>query len=1258
MTRLVEMAIKSKPVWLLLSDIHFKSYDLDRITRTANWVASIPNEYNISRAVICGDLLTTRTSQPTHVLSACYHFLNKLIGAVPHVNILLGNHDLAYRFDHTTSALEAVAINRLAPFVTLHTDVGCHEWDGRQVLVMPFREDQSQILRFIRDLDSKSAAATVGFGHLAINRAITQKYIVDGETGKPGLPSKYPGLTGAGGFAPLARTFTGHFHSHQTILQAASQRRSHYEGSITYIGAPLQLTWADLFDTEKGVILLDPDTLEYELVQNPHAQGYMTVEAEDVLTDKICAEKVHSKHVMITGKLSQYKYISARDRLVKLGVRSIRNWKVFEPEFQFGHRGLGKTTLPVDVQDQSGCKSWQDGEKAPTLNIAKPAAMVSSTPITERVERAPIDLGELVHEYLSSLNLGSTLEGERKVLTLVGKRLADINSCVDNKTGCTMKYREMLDQSAPLSPNPSNDAIQATTPENIFGSYPVAIEITNFLGVQSTVSLEFKKQFQPGMNFVVGRNGAGKSTIIEAIVWCQFGQCIREGLAVDDVVNDVVKKNCYVRITFANGYTISRFRKHSKFHSRVLVEKNGVIQPQFEGPNVKSTQASINGLLGIDFDTFIRTILLGNESTRSFLSASPLQRRQLMEASLGLGVLDGCAEACNSMLSQVDKELGDKQSRLKEVTHTIIYLERRVSQMEKTLMRLLDEEASFANELQKEEKKQATSRGENELKRQELRKNLQTEKLLPPLEPDLLCLQRDISRAQSEVENLSVLDKLVQARLSAQREGAIIKQAVMTTRTKVYHLEEQLERLLEENDALESLVEDDTDTKRGESSSWQGFLIRLALVFPSLWAAILDIIRSVASPKSNASEKTAVFKVSTTRERQHKHIEAIINLSNGVTEMQTKVKAIMDRTATLTLDASCQDFISDSNVHTALANPNSQNASDVSNQLTAAAERLKGLTNRYDDLEREQEQRKQKQLRKQDELEEYEKSIDTASRDRKASIDRCHLLIASKGREIATYRGHLDSDAKALVKLNREATDLAQASATMHSHREIFAFWQSAFSQRRTAASKVTFRRYVIERHLGELNKLLGQVLMIMYQDAHYARSVTTRTIEALFMEEEESEKDKHGDIDNNINNNQKSAINTAPRVLDHSLSINPTLAYAKKSGGERKRVDLALFFALFMMGEARSAHMARYMVVDEAFDNLDVAGRTSMLKWCRWMTERLAYVLVITHSRDLVGIVEEEGGTDGSSVGATVITMKAGDKGTEVAVNGDCNIV
>ncbi|RYP56081.1 hypothetical protein DL771_012144 [Monosporascus sp. 5C6A] len=1236
--------MKAKLRWLLISDLHFKLYDLDRVIRTADWIAHTAHQYNVSRAVICGDLLTTRASQPTHVLSACYRFLDKLAGTVPHVNIILGNHDLAYRRDYTTSALEALSISRLAPFITLHSEIANHEWDGRRVFVMPFREEQGEIVKALRDLDSKEAAMMLGFGHLAINRAITQKHVTDPRTGEAGGPRRYPGFTGVGDFAPLARTFTGHFHSHQTILQVTKQQPRDLRGSVTYIGAPLQHTWADLFDTQKGVVLLDPESLEQELVVSPHAVGYTTAEAQDVLADRIGVKEVQDKHVMITGKLSRREYVSTRDRLIKLGVRSVRDWQPVAAEWQSGSMSLGKTVLPADIQDQpdTGRKTREELGETRRPDLARPSAVASLGLMADGTERKPFGLAEMVKEYVSSLDLEALLDDRREILTLVGKRLLEVSSHPRDRAASAVKYKDMLDLSPQSTPFvPSTDTPGAGMAQSIFAAHPVSIEIANFLSVQGTLRLDFKLHFQPGINFIVGHNGAGKSTIIEAVTWCQFGQCIRGGLGVNDVVNDVVKRNCSVRLTFANGYTISRYRKHKEFQNRVIVERNGIIQTQFEGPNAKSTQASIDDMLGVDFSTFVRTVVLGNESAASFLSSTQLQKRQLIEAVLGLEVLDGGAETCKSMLNEVDKELGDIRSQVEAKTHTIEYLRSRVNQMDKKLGCLRDEATSLTKEMQIERRKQAVVYHEKELERNNLQEELKALQPSPEWRGALSGIQRDVSQAHDEVDKLGVLARLAHARASVDRERAILGQNANATKRQLNHLEENLDHLLEENSTLEtpaSATQSGEDKKSTEASGGQGFLLSIASAFHNLWTFILQLASPAVRRKSRMAEE-ASFRAREAVRWWDEHVRAVAGLSKDVAETQAKVANMMESIANLHRDVANRTGISESDVDLAAQKFTAQEALSIPSQLTAAIERLRTLTKREVDLQCLYESQKEKWLRKQSDLEEHDKEINMTKKRWAEFLHQLRLRLASKEQEIATNEGHLEADAKSLVKYQQEACELNRKAESIHSHREVFAFWQSAFTRRQVSASTATFRGFVIERHLGELKKLFTQILMVMYQDARYARTATTGALTALF--EAESEDNNHGkDEGYNIS------------LLEPSLSISSTLDYAKKSGGERKRVDLALFFALFMISETRSPYRAGYMLVDEAFDNLDEAGQASVLKWCRWSAERLTYVFVITHSQSLVRIAEEEGTAEGG-VGASVVTAKAGDRGTELEVNG-----
>ncbi|KAF9766363.1 hypothetical protein IL306_001247 [Fusarium sp. DS 682] len=251
--------------WLLLSDLQFKHHGLDRVRQTAQWIVAEAERNQVGRAVVCGDLLTSRTMQPTRVLSACYRFISLLSDVVPRVHIVLGNHDLAYCRDYQTTALDALNIKRLAPYVSLHSVVAHHEWDGRRVSVLPFREEQNELTEAVAALGPNEASKT----------AITQRYVVGAGVDNPRAANSitHRGLTGPDRFASLARTFTGHFHSHQTITQEQSgSNKVDLRGSVTYLGSPLQLNGADLYDEQRGVVMFDPETLEHELLTNPHVK--------------------------------------------------------------------------------------------------------------------------------------------------------------------------------------------------------------------------------------------------------------------------------------------------------------------------------------------------------------------------------------------------------------------------------------------------------------------------------------------------------------------------------------------------------------------------------------------------------------------------------------------------------------------------------------------------------------------------------------------------------------------------------------------------------------------------------------------------------------------------------------------------------------------------------------------------------------------------------------------------------------------------
>ena len=152
----------------------------------------------------------------------------------------------------------------------------------------------------------------------------------------------------------------------------------------------------------------------------------------------------------------------------------------------------------------------------------------------------------------------------------------------------------------------------------------VDIEIANFLsfGPAQTVALA-----DLGLVALVGRNkdsagatsnGAGKSTIPEAIYWCLFGDTLR-GYKGDEVINNRTGRDCRVVLRVEDGghsYRIIRTRgtKGSKRASDLLVEVDGAAAEESSGGVTTDTQAIIDTIVGMDKRTFAQVVLLSHGS--------------------------------------------------------------------------------------------------------------------------------------------------------------------------------------------------------------------------------------------------------------------------------------------------------------------------------------------------------------------------------------------------------------------------------------------------------------------------------------------------------------------------------------------------------------------------------------------------------------------------------------------------------------------
>lgn len=1253
--------------WLLLADIHFKHQDLDRIAQTAAWIRLVVQQHHVRRVVVCGDLLTCRTSQPTHVLSACYRFLDSLVhdAKVAHVNVLLGNHDLAYRRDYATTALDAL---RLAtPVVQVHRDIGSYVWDGRRVLTLPFREDQTELTDAVAALRPDDAAHTVAFAHLAIHRAITQRHIVrpssDATSGRTGSVA-YHGLIGPDYFSTLARTFTGHFHCHQTILQQQQHNpeATRLQGSVTYVGSPLQLTWADLWDEQRGVILLDPEKLDHELIVNPYAVGYITVAVDEVLGDAADPAVICGKHVMLLGDLTRFKYAAARDKLVSIGARTIRSWSPMAPRLQgtVAVRGLGASTPTSEASLQhANLEPENDIDEVETDEQTTAPAATDLMLAPDPPQPQQMDIREQAARYVEAVDLDQSLEKSRESLVQVGQRLleAATSEQADEESRVlqggqpeTLDYKMILPSHNTHETGSAASRVETTTHTDlssptVFNAQPRSLTITNFLGVQSTIHLDFGTDIKRGLTFLVGENGSGKSTLVEAIVWCQFGRCLRSGLCANDVVNDKAKRDCSVRMEFDNGYAIERFRKHKQYGNRIIVERDGKVLPEFEKADARSTQAAIDELLGVSHDTFARTIVLGHESSTSFLSSTPAQRKALTLSTLGLEILDRCASTTRRLLRELDDDMGKLQSRLHGVEQTMHHVQGRIMQLIDTNKRVEDEFVQTEVQRKKALEDLTTTT------------NLETQ----DTEAEPARLNEQISTAQQQVDTLLHYERFADLRRVFEAARSAMRNSRLAALQHLTELEGKRSQLLSKKPVTDAEFVEEPETHTTSMCNWILDILtrmhqRLQSVDVDLSASLhrsspstsrqrvsshlvkasLTCLRRVSAALSRLTGADARKEAKARREREVYAYQVSLEDTEGkLTEQRRRLGHLthMESESHITQQVARDRNMPEHDVQDILQKMSADDAKAIPAQLNAA---LMVLTDYQG--QRELHAAKQAKLRE----------LHAA---KQAKLRDLQAATLAKAEKVATYGQIIERESAARRDLEADRDVLQSEMATLAADRILLDFWASALAQKSrrvssptsssssSAISSYTFRQFVLEQSLAELNTVTTQILAIMFEHSRHGTALTTGMLRSLFVGDQ-SAAEAEGKDDGQ---------DTSGVALDSSLSVDARLSYGKRSGGERKRIDLAVFFAL------RSPHRAHYMLIDEVFDSLDAVGQAAVVRWCSFMAAaRVGYILVITHSEHLVSRGIAGGETEQEDVAhGAVLTARMGKAGVELDLDG-----
>ena len=183
---------------------------------------------------------------------------------------------------------------------------------------------------------------------------------------------------------------------------------------------------------------------------------------------------------------------------------------------------------------------------------------------------------------------------------------------------------------------------------------------------------------QPGLTLVLGnnldlggegsRNGTGKTTIINALSFCLFGDAITN-IKRDNLINKTNQKGMNVSLEFeVNGhsYRIERGRKpnHFKFivDDEVVNEKD---TDEAQGEN-RLTQDEINRVFGMSHALFKNVIAL-NTYNMPFLAMKPTEQREVIEELLGITQLSNKSDRLKEQIRLTKEDIKGEELRIDAV---------------------------------------------------------------------------------------------------------------------------------------------------------------------------------------------------------------------------------------------------------------------------------------------------------------------------------------------------------------------------------------------------------------------------------------------------------------------------------------------------------------------------------------------------------------------------------------------------------------
>lgn len=189
---------------------------------------------------------------------------------------------------------------------------------------------------------------------------------------------------------------------------------------------------------------------------------------------------------------------------------------------------------------------------------------------------------------------------------------------------------------------------------------------------------------------IIGKNGSGKSTILDALSFVLFNKPFRN-ITKSNLVNSINKKDCVVEVEFeikGVEYKVVRGIKPNKFE----VYSNGNLINQEVDSDDYQTKFE-KTILKINHNTFCKIIVVGAASYVPFMQLKTPQRREFIDDILNLKVVTTMNSLLSDKIKINDSAIKDNGSQKNLANEKIKLISEHIKELENSSEKLSEEKA-------------------------------------------------------------------------------------------------------------------------------------------------------------------------------------------------------------------------------------------------------------------------------------------------------------------------------------------------------------------------------------------------------------------------------------------------------------------------------------------------------------------------------------------------------------------------------------